>query len=80
MDNSVCEEILENIKTSLLHCKNNRTTHTMEKAFNIKSCENINKYKTSLYATKTKIILNVPDYTSSYSINYKVNERIIEVE
>ena len=80
MNNDLCEEILDNIKSALLHCKNNKTTHTITSAFDIRSCENINKYQAGLYATKTKIVLKVPEYSSSYSINYKVNERTIEVE
>jgi hypothetical protein len=75
-----CEEVLDNIKNSLLHCKDNVSTYDLAKSINIRNCENIGKYQSSLHATKTNIIIKTPDMVSNYSIKYKVNERIIFVE
>jgi hypothetical protein len=60
MSDDICEEVLENIKHSLMQCKSNLQTHNLEKPINIKKCNNITKYESSLHATKTKIVLKVP--------------------
>jgi len=80
MNNSdICEEVLNNIKNSLLQCKNNKITYNLEKSCNIKNCKNIQKYESSLHATKTKII--IPDeLTSKYAVKYSVKERVVILE
>jgi hypothetical protein len=79
MSTTSCEDILENIKLSLLQCKNNKTDYSLEKAINMRKCENIQTYQSSLYATKTQIVLQVPELVSKYSIQYDVQNRIIHV-
>jgi hypothetical protein len=79
MNTSVCDEVLENIKLSLLQCKNNNTTYNLESPINLRTCENITNYESSLYATKTRIIMKTPDIITKYSINYKVKDRIVEI-
>jgi hypothetical protein len=80
MDETICEEVLENIKLSLMQCKNNKTSFTLEKACDIKKCENIHQYQTSLYATNTKITIKIPDIVSRYSIQYDPQKRIVEID
>jgi len=79
MNTSVCDEVLENIKLSLMQCKNNNKTYNLEKPINLRTCENITNYESSLYDTKTRIIINIPDIITKYSIEYKVKDRIIEI-
>ena len=80
MDINICEEVLENIKYSLLHCQNNNKTYKLQGPFNISNCDNISKYASSLHATKTKIIVKDSPIIEKYSINYNVKERTIELE
>jgi hypothetical protein len=80
MNKDVCEQVLENIKYSLLHCQNNNQTYELNRPFNIKNCDNIAEYASSLYATKTKIVLKTPIVVEKYSINYNVKERTVELE
>jgi hypothetical protein len=80
MNTDVCEEVLENIKHSLLHCQNNNQTYELNRPFNINNCDNISKYASGLYATKTQIIVKNPNTVEKYSINYNVKERTVEVE
>jgi len=80
MDDTICKEVLENIKLSLMQCKNNKMSFTLEKACDIKKCENIYHYQTSLYATKTQIIMKIPDKVSVYSIQYDPQKRIVEID
>ena len=79
MNNDICEEVLENIKYSLLHCKNNKYTYELTKPFNISKCDNITRFQSTLYSTETKIIMNIPKHVEKYSINYNVKERTIEL-
>jgi hypothetical protein len=80
MNKDVCEEVLENIKQSLSNCKNNKKSYELIKPFNISNCDNISKYASGLYATKTQIIVKTPIIVEKYSINYNVKERTVELE
>ena len=80
MSTDLCEEVLENIKQSLLHCKNNKKSYELIRPFNIKNCDNISKYASGLHATKTQIIVKTPIVVEKYSINYNVKERTVELE
>jgi hypothetical protein len=80
MSTDICDEVLENIKQSLLHCQSNKKTYQLIKPFNISNCDNILKYASGLYATKTQIIVKNPIVVEKYSINYNVKERTVEIE
>ena len=80
MNPDVCEQVLENIKLSLLHCQNNKQTFKLNMPFNINNCDNIAKYESSLHATKTRIIIKASSNAKKYSINYNVKERTVELE
>ena len=80
MNTDLCDEVLENIKQSLLHCKNNKQTYELTIPFNISNCDNISKYASSLHATKTIITCKTDPFIEKYSINYNVKERTVELE
>jgi len=80
MNNNPCEEVLENIKYSLLHCKNNNYTYELKSPLNISKCDNILRFQFGLHATETKIVLNNSNTVKKYSINYDVKERTIQLE
>ena len=80
MSTNLCDEILENIKQSLLRCQSNKQTYELGAPFVINKCDNISKYAAGLYATKTQIILKNPIVVGKYSINYNVKERTVELE
>ena len=80
MGTDVCEEVLENIKQSLLHCQSNKKTYKLMKPFNLRNCDNISKYASGLYATNTQIIVKSHTTVEKYSINYNVKERSVELE
>lgn len=80
MSTDVCDEVLENIKQSLLRCQNNKKTYQLISPFNISNCDNILIFAAGLYATKTQIIVKNPITVEKYSINYNVKERTVELE
>uniref|UniRef100_A0A6C0L976 Uncharacterized protein n=1 Tax=viral metagenome TaxID=1070528 RepID=A0A6C0L976_9ZZZZ len=80
MGTDVCDEVLENIKQSLLRCQNNKKTYQLIRPFNISNCDNILTFAAGLYATKTQIILKNTIAVEKYSINYNVKERTVELE
>ena len=80
MSTDLCDEVLENIKQSLLRCQNNKKTYQLIMPFNIRNCDNIVKYASGLHATKTQIIVKTPIIVEKYSINYNVKERTVELE
>ena len=80
MSTDICDEVLENIKQSLLHCQSNKKTYKLMRPFNISNCDNILKHASGLYATKTQIIVKNPIVVEKYSINYNVKERTVEIE
>jgi hypothetical protein len=80
MNNDLCEEVLENIKYSLLHCKNNNYTYELKTPLNISKCDNISRFQSGLHATETKILMNIPRTVEKYSIKYNVRERTLELE
>jgi len=80
MKNELCDEVLENIKNSLMVCKNNKMIYLSQQPININSCENIIQFQKSLHATKTKIEVNTFTKVSQYSIEYNVQDRVIELK
>jgi hypothetical protein len=74
MNRDICDEVLENIKYSLLHCQNNKQTYELHGPFAINKCDNISTYASSLHATNTKIIFKTNPIIPS-NINEELNNK-----
>jgi hypothetical protein len=76
-----CEEVLEKLQESLLHCKNNKTFYIPKNEVNINACENIRRYQMSLIPTKTRLHIDneVLAPPTQYAIVYDVRERLLSI-
>jgi hypothetical protein len=76
-----CDEILENMKSCLHRCDNNMQVFNVSPFIfentDINKCENINRFKLDLEATKTRVYIKSPILKpfSRYSMEYNVNKR-----
>jgi hypothetical protein len=85
-DDNFCNEVLENMKTCLHKCRDNKTVFNVNPhifdTINIDNCEQIQKFKNELQTTKTIVEIKNPLLTprSRYSIEYVVNKRLLVVD
>ena len=85
-DNTLCDDMLENIRFSLCHCTNNTQIYKFSeseyKYFSPLKCENINSFVKGLHATKTRILFATPilNTNNPYTVEYNVKDRLIVVD
>jgi hypothetical protein len=79
---SPCEEILENIRRSLLLCTENEKKYYAKSTIILPYCENIAEYKKSLQSTKTQIVWNqaVILKNMNYSVKYSAAKKTLFIE
>lgn len=84
----VCKEILNNIKSCLQLCSNNKQKFNfnehkyLNKSITFLECENIYKFKESLDVVKINMLIKTPsiDINNNYYVEYNVSNKLVVID
>ena len=76
-----CEELLDNILRTLIECRDNKNTISVNGLFDIRECKNIVKWTANMKDhIPLKIEIKNPIIKNNYTIDYIVNQRSLTIE